>query len=213
MDETPFKLFELGCLCDQLSLHLWSHLLIELEFLNDQVVIIQESLVDVIFDVVVKIRLDMEWLVGLLDFLDPHIQRVKFFINQILKIIGSVEDAIDGAHQKGEEYKTNKLKNNGEYVLFNSFTRIVSVAHCGDNLKDPIESKDILSVWFLFIEAVLKNPGVHTTRFCFLLGFSVCYNFRIRFIFAVSHFTESQPDDSHEMICVDNQKNKTSKST
>jgi hypothetical protein len=44
-------------------LHLWGDLLIELELFNNQVEIIEESLFDVLSDIVVQSWLNMEWLV------------------------------------------------------------------------------------------------------------------------------------------------------
>jgi len=63
MIEVLFKLFELEGLHDELSLHFWSDLLKEWELFNDQIIIVKKSLVDVLFDIVVQIRLNMEWLV------------------------------------------------------------------------------------------------------------------------------------------------------
>jgi len=63
MVEVFLKLFELVCRQYQLSLHLWRDLLEERKFFNNEVVVIQECLVDVLLNVVVKIRLNMEWFV------------------------------------------------------------------------------------------------------------------------------------------------------
>lgn len=71
--EAPLELLELGCLNDELCLHLGRHPLVKLEFLDNQIVVIEECLIDVVFDIVVKVWLDVERLVRLLDLLDPHV--------------------------------------------------------------------------------------------------------------------------------------------
>lgn len=108
--ERPLELLELESLQDQLRLHSWRHELVECELFDDQVVVVQERLVDVVLDVVVQVWLDMERLVRLFYLLDPHVQRVKFLINEVLKVVRSIEDAIDRPHQEREENKPNELK-------------------------------------------------------------------------------------------------------
>ena len=63
MVEGSFKLLEDSGVLNKISLHLWGDLLIELEFLDDEVEIVEESLLDVLSDVVVERRLNMEGLV------------------------------------------------------------------------------------------------------------------------------------------------------
>jgi hypothetical protein len=55
-------------------LHSRGHELVELELLDDQVIIVQKGLVDVVFDVVVEVWLDVEWFVRLLNLFNPHVQ-------------------------------------------------------------------------------------------------------------------------------------------
>ena len=74
MIEGPFKLLEDSSVLNQVCLHFRRDLLIEVELLNDEVEIVKESLLDVFPDVVVQSRLDMERLVRLLNFLNPHVQ-------------------------------------------------------------------------------------------------------------------------------------------
>jgi len=85
--EGLFEFLEHSGILNQVSLHLWRDLLIELEFFNDQVEIIHESLFDVLSDVVVKSWLDMEWLVGLFNLLDPHVELIQFLLNQVIEVI------------------------------------------------------------------------------------------------------------------------------
>jgi hypothetical protein len=63
MIETSFKLFKLECLENEFSLHSWGHKLIKLELLNNEIIIVKESLIDVIFNIIIKIRLNVKWLV------------------------------------------------------------------------------------------------------------------------------------------------------
>jgi hypothetical protein len=60
----------------QIRLHLGRDLMIEIELFDDQVEIVQEGLLDVLADVIVQRRLDVERSVRLLNLLDPHIQLV-----------------------------------------------------------------------------------------------------------------------------------------
>lgn len=61
--EGPLKFLEDSCVLDELSLHLRSDLLIERELFDDQVEVIEESLLYINSDVVVKSWLDVKWLV------------------------------------------------------------------------------------------------------------------------------------------------------
>ena len=72
--ERSFELFEHPGVLNEVSLHLWGDLLIELELFDDKVEIVQESLFNILSDVVVESWLDMERLVRLLNLLDPHIE-------------------------------------------------------------------------------------------------------------------------------------------
>jgi hypothetical protein len=74
--ERLFEFLEHSSILNQVSLHLWRDLLIELEFFNDQVEIIHESLFDVLSDIVVESWLDVERLVGLFNLLDPHVKLI-----------------------------------------------------------------------------------------------------------------------------------------
>ena len=95
MIKRPLKLLEYASILNQVSLHLWSDLLVELEFFNDQVEIVEESLFDIFSNVVVQSGLDMVRLVRFLNLLDPHVQRVELFFNQIIKVVGGIEDTVD----------------------------------------------------------------------------------------------------------------------
>ena len=92
MVEVSLESLELSSLGNQLGLHLWCHLLIEWELLNHQIIIVKEGLVDVVLDIVVEIGLNMERLVRLLNLLDPHVERVQLLIDEVLEVVGGVED-------------------------------------------------------------------------------------------------------------------------
>jgi hypothetical protein len=83
--------------------------LIELELLNNQVEIIEESLFDVLSDIVVQSWLNMEWLVRFFNLLNPHVKRVELFFNQVIEIIRGVENTVDGSHKEREEGKTHEF--------------------------------------------------------------------------------------------------------
>ena len=68
-------------------MHLWSDLLIELEFFNDQVEIIEEGLLYVLSDIIIERWLNVEGFVGLFNLLDPHVQGVELFFNEIIEVI------------------------------------------------------------------------------------------------------------------------------
>jgi len=61
--EAFLELLELRSLHDQLRLHLRCDLLEELKLFNDQIVIIEECLVDVVLNIIIKVWLNMKWLV------------------------------------------------------------------------------------------------------------------------------------------------------
>ena len=63
MVERSLEFFEHTCVLDQIGLHLGGNLLIELELINDEVEIIEESLFNIFSNIVVKSRLNVEWLV------------------------------------------------------------------------------------------------------------------------------------------------------
>ena len=48
----------------------------------------------------------MERLVRFFNLFDPHVQGIQFFFDQILKIIWSTKNTVNGAHQEGEEGQT-----------------------------------------------------------------------------------------------------------
>ena len=92
--------------------------MIELELFNDQVEIVEESLLDILSDVVVQSWLDMERLVRFLNLLDPHVKGIKFFFDEVIEVVRSVEDTVDRSHEEREEGKAHELKCNRENVLF-----------------------------------------------------------------------------------------------
>jgi len=104
-----FEISENSSVLDELSLHFWSDLLEEWELLNNKIEIIKESLFNVFSDIIIESWLNMEWFVRFLNLFDPHVQRIKFFFNQIIKVVFCVENSVDGSHEEREEGKTDKL--------------------------------------------------------------------------------------------------------
>ena len=49
-------------------------------------------------------------LVRFLDLLDPHIQRVKFLLDQVIEVVWRVENTVYRTHQEREEDEAKKLK-------------------------------------------------------------------------------------------------------
>jgi len=63
MVERFLEFLEDSSVLNQVCLHLWGDLLIELELFNNQIEIVEESLFDVLSDIVVQRWLNMEWFV------------------------------------------------------------------------------------------------------------------------------------------------------
>jgi hypothetical protein len=88
----------------------------------------------------------MEWLVRFFNLLDPHVKGIEFILNKVIEIVRSVENTVDRSHQEREESKTKELKDDGENVLLGGGSGIISISDSGNNFKNPIEGKDVLSV-------------------------------------------------------------------
>ena len=69
--------------------------MIELELFNDQVEVVEEGLFNILSDVIVESWLNVEWLVRFLNLLDPHVQRVELFFDQVIKVVRSIEDTVN----------------------------------------------------------------------------------------------------------------------
>ena len=76
MVESALKLPEDSRGLNQICLHFRSDLMVKVEFFNDEVEIVHESLLDVFSDVVIKRGLDVVGTIALLDLLDPHVKAV-----------------------------------------------------------------------------------------------------------------------------------------
>lgn len=73
MIKVSFKALKVLGLHDQFCLELGSDLVEERELLNHQVIIKSVSHINIHLDITVELWLDEEWLVALLDLLNPHI--------------------------------------------------------------------------------------------------------------------------------------------
>ena len=132
--------------------------MVELELLNNQVEIVKEGLLDVLSDIIIQSWLDVEWLVRLFNFLDPHVEGVKFLLDKVIKVVGGIEDSINRTHEEREECKSHELKSDRENVFLRSRSRVITIPYCGDNFENPIESKNVLSWYSFVVELILVNP-------------------------------------------------------
>ena len=73
MIKVTFETLKVLGLHDQFCLELGSDLVEERKLLNHQIIIESVGHIDIHLDVTVQLGLDEEWLVTLLNFLDPHI--------------------------------------------------------------------------------------------------------------------------------------------
>jgi hypothetical protein len=64
-----------------LCLHFWWDLLIEVEFFNNQIEVVQEGIVNKLLNVAIQIRRDVVRLVGSFYFLDPNVEHAELFID------------------------------------------------------------------------------------------------------------------------------------
>lgn len=175
-------------------MHFWRDLLEELEFFDHQVVVVEEGLVDVLFDIIVQVRLNVKRLVGFLDLFDPHVELVELLVDEVFEVVRGVEDAVDATHEEGEEDKPDELESDREKELVGSFTRVVAIADRGNNLENPIESKDILSVLRLVRESVGSLPVVDPAALAAVPG--------VLDSAAILLMSEVQPEARVDMICV-----------
>lgn len=72
--EGSFEFLKDSSVLDEVSLHFWGDLLIELELFNNQVEIVEEGLLYILSDIIVQGWLNMERLVGFFNLLDPHVK-------------------------------------------------------------------------------------------------------------------------------------------
>jgi len=137
-------------------------LLIELKFLNDKIKVIEESLFNIFPDVIVQRRLNVERLIRLFNFLNPHVQRIKFLLNQVIEVVRCVENTINRTHQKRKESKSQKLQADRENVFIGCMTSVISISNSGDYFKYPIESKNISCVIWFWVKSIVVNPTIYT---------------------------------------------------
>jgi hypothetical protein len=82
LKEVPELCLEIleNCTYD-LCLHFWWDLLVEIEFFNNQIEIVQEGIMNELFNVTIQIRRDIVGLVGPFYFLDPNVEHAELFID------------------------------------------------------------------------------------------------------------------------------------
>lgn len=200
MIEWAFKFLEHSRILNQVSLHLGCDLLIEVEFLNNKIEIVKESLLNIFPNIVVECWLDMERLVWLLNFLDPHVQWVELLLNQVIEVVRCAENARDWTHQEREEGQSQKLEQDREDVLLLRLPRVISIAYSSDYLEDPVEGENVYwcIVFLSKVRALLIDP-----------------RFSARFVFYVVSarvfFTKENEDASAAMTDVDDVQDESAK--
>lgn len=174
----------------------------ELELLDDQVVVIEEGLVDVLLDIVVQVWLDVERLVRLFDLLDPHVQLIELLVDEVLEVVGCVEDSVDAAHQEREEDEADELQHDREEQLVWSLAGVVTVPDSCNDFEDPIESKDVLGVRWLVGKSVGWIAVVDPTALAPITW--------ILYRTTISLVAEIQPEAGVDMVGVDDAQNEPS---
>jgi hypothetical protein len=155
---------------DQLGLHLGSDLLVELELFNHQVEVVKKSLLHVLSNVVVESWLNMIRLVRLLNFLDPHVERVQLLFNQIVEVVLGIEDTVgygDYTGQTSNEYIFSIIL---EFLGLTFFSFLMGsingIFNTKDNFDDLIEEKlDSLDMWIKKIEKSNKPYHIQPTLY------------------------------------------------
>lgn len=105
----PLEVTEVPCVFDQVCLHFGCQLLEEIELFNDQVEVMQESILYKASDVIVKLRVDVEWWVTLLDLFDPHVKTIHFSTQEVIKVVRVIEEVCDLSNQQREQGHTQEL--------------------------------------------------------------------------------------------------------
>lgn len=136
----------------------------------------------------------MKRLVRFLDLFNPHIELVQLFVDQVLKVIRGVEDAINTTHKEGEEDKSDELESDREKELIRGFTTIVTVADCCNNFKNPVKCKYILSMLRLVRKSIRCLSIIYPTALA-----SVS---RILGSAAIPFVSKIQPEACINVICV-----------
>ena len=136
----------------------------------------------------------MKRLVRFLDLFNPHIELVQLFVDQVLEVIWGVEDAINTTHKEGEEDESDELESDREKELIGGFATIVTVADCGNNFKNPVKCKYILSMLRLVRKSIrclsIINPAA-LASVSSILGSA-----------AIPFVSKIQPEACIDVICV-----------
>ena len=142
----------------------------------------------------------MERLIRFFNFLDPHIQRIKFLLNQVIEVIRSIENSINRSHQKRKESEPQKLQANGENIFIRSMASVISISNCCDYLEYPIKSKNISWVIWFWVKAIVINPTFDADNSCICTFWTVFLH------------PKSQPHARHNVTNVYHIKNKSRES-
>ena len=121
-----------------LRLHFWWNLLIEIEFLNNEVKVVHKCIMHVLFNIGVQVRRYIVWLVRSLNLLDPYVEQTQFLIDEALEVIRLLQHVVDAAHKEGEEAETDELQDHAEDVLIGRASSVVSVSNGRQGLQYEI---------------------------------------------------------------------------
>lgn len=104
---------------------------------------------------------------GLLNALHPEVELVQLILEQVREANLGVEEAAHNGDQHSVVAEADEFEDECHDVLPTVTTGIVTVAHCGERLEDPVKRKDICGVlgreWHLIISHSIKivdiEPG------------------------------------------------------
>ena len=161
---------------------------VEVKLFDNQVEIVDESILDELFDRVVKLVRDLFFAVAVLESQKPKIKLFHPRVDKGFEWLVAWEHHTDSTGQKREESKSDELYTHGEDVLVGGVAGNVAVPDGGDGGQNEVECVhvDLPDV------IILINVGV--PGFCLL----VCYEFSDPRIFFILH-PDSYPDDRHDV--------------
>ena len=131
---------------DDFSLDSGSELLVEVEILNQHVVVILESLFDILRYAYVQVGWKIEIAdrrVGLLYLVDPDIELVCFDHEHALEIDLRSDQWRNLNRKKRKEDETTEFQQDREDVLLAIIPRIVSITDCCQHCVNPIAREDV----------------------------------------------------------------------
>lgn len=114
-------------------------LVVEWEFFDDEVEIVNESILNELFNRVIKLIRYLFFLVAVLKPQKPEIKLLHPRIDQgFERLITGKHDA-DGACQEREEGEANEFDSHGEKILYCGLSSDVTISYCSDGSQDEVE--------------------------------------------------------------------------